>query len=73
MGKSTAGGVPGDRQEVTVNIHHGPPDRSFGGEVERDAAVDRMGGEWTPEHITTYADGEEWYSTDRSGSSHRGP
>ena len=34
----------GDRQEVTVNIHHGPPDRSFGGEVEHDAhAVDRVG------------------------------
>ena len=57
----------GDRQEVTVNIHHGPPDRSFGGEVERDATQwTAWAVEWTPEHITTYADGEEWYSTDRS-------
>ena len=57
----------GDRQEVTVNIHHGPPDSSFGSEVERDATQwTAWAVEWTPERITTYADGEEWYSTDRS-------
>jgi len=57
----------GDRQEATVNIHHGPPDRSFGGEVEHDATQwTAWAVEWTPEHITTYANGEEWYSTDRS-------
>ena len=57
----------GDRQEVTVNIHHGPPDRSFGGTVPHDATRwTAWAVEWTPDHITTYADGEEWYSTDRS-------
>ena len=46
----------GDRQEVTVNIHHGPPDRSFGGAVEHDATQwTAWAVEWTPEHITTYA------------------
>ena len=52
----------GDRQEVTVNIHHGPPDRSFGGAVAHDATQwTAWAVEWTPDHITTYADGEEWY------------
>jgi hypothetical protein len=57
----------GDRDEVTVNIHHGPPDTSFGGKVDHDATQwTAWAVEWTPDHITTYADGEEWYSTDRS-------
>ena len=53
----------GDRQEATVNIHHGPPDRSFGGAVEHDATQwTAWAVEWTPEHITTYRDGEQWYT-----------
>jgi licheninase len=57
----------GDRQEVTVNIHHGPPDRSFGGAVEHDTTRwTAWAVEWTPQHITTYVDGEQWYSTTRS-------
>jgi licheninase len=57
----------GDRREVTVNIHHGPPDRSFGGAVGRDATGwTAWAVEWTPQHITTYVDGERWYTTTRS-------
>jgi Glycosyl hydrolases family 16 len=57
----------GDRQEATVNIHHGPPDASFGGAVEHDATRwTAWAVEWTPEHITTYRDGEQWYSTERT-------
>jgi licheninase len=55
----------GDRQEVTVNIHHGPPDRSFGGTVARDGTRWTGGRQGRPT-ASTYADGEEWYSTDRS-------
>jgi licheninase len=57
----------GDRREVTVNIHHGPPDRSFGGAVDHDATRwTAWAVEWTPQRITTYRDGEEWYTTDRA-------
>jgi licheninase len=57
----------GDRQEATVNIHHGPPDSSFGGSVEHDATQwTAWAVEWTPDHISTYRDGEQWYSTDRA-------
>jgi Glycosyl hydrolases family 16 len=57
----------GDRQEATVNIHHGPPDTSFGGAVEHDATQwTAWAVEWTPQHITTYRDGEQWYSTRRA-------
>lgn len=58
----------GDRQQVTVNIHHGPPDRSFGGAVDHDATRwTAWAVEWTADHVTTYRDGVEWYRTDRSG------
>ena len=57
----------GDRRQVTVNIHHGPPDRSFGGEVDHDATRwTAWAVEWTPERVTTYRDGEAWFSTDRA-------
>jgi hypothetical protein len=57
----------GDRQEATVNIHHGPPDKSFGGAVEHDATQwTAWAVEWTPDHIATYRDGEEWYRTERA-------
>jgi licheninase len=57
----------GDRQEVTVNIHHGPPDTSFGGTVAHDATRwTAWAVEWAPERITTYRDGVPWYATDRS-------
>ena len=57
----------GDRSEVTVNIHRGPPDRSFGGKVDHDATRwTAWAVEWTPERITTYRDGERWYTTDRT-------
>jgi len=56
----------GDRQQVTVNIHHGPPDTSFGGAVVHDATQwTAWAVEWTPQHITTYRDGVQWYTTDR--------
>ena len=59
--------VGGDRQETTVNIHHGPPDRSFGGAVDHDATQwTAWAVEWTPEHIATYRNGEQWYTTTRS-------
>ena len=57
----------GDRAEVTVNIHHGPPDRSFGGAVEHDATRwTAWAVEWTPDRITTYRDGAQWYTSDRT-------
>jgi licheninase len=57
----------GDRQEVTVNIHHGPPDTSFGDAVAHDATQwTAWAVEWTLERITTYRDGVQWYTTDRS-------
>ena len=57
----------GDRQEATVNIHHGPPDRSFGGKVDGDATQwTSWAVEWTPQHITMYRNGEEWYTTTQS-------
>ena len=64
----------GDRREVTVNVHHGPPDRSFGGTVARRHPMDSVGRRVDARpHRPTYADGEEWYSTDRSNLSRRGP
>jgi licheninase len=57
----------GDRQETTVNIHHGPPDRSFGGAVAHDSTQwTAWAVQWTPEHITTFRNGEQWYTTTRS-------
>jgi licheninase len=57
----------GDRREVTVNIHHGPPDRSFGGAVDHDATRwTAWAVEWTAEHVTTYRDGVPWYRSDRT-------
>jgi hypothetical protein len=57
----------GDRQQVTVNIHHGPPDTSFGGAVAHDATEwTAWAVTWTHDRITTYRNGEQWYSTARS-------
>ena len=57
----------GDRRQVTVNVHHGPPDRSFGGAVDHDATRwTAWAVEWTAQRVTTYRDGAEWYRTDRA-------
>ncbi len=57
----------GDRQEVDVVVHHGPDNDAFGGKIEHDATRwTAWAVEWTPQRITTYRDGERWYTTDRA-------
>ncbi len=57
----------GDRQEVNVVLHHGPDNDSFGGKIAHDATRwTSWAVEWTPQRITTYRDGEQWYTTTRS-------
>ncbi|WP_214368060.1 glycoside hydrolase family 16 protein [Pseudonocardia sp. H11422] len=52
------------RQKTDIVVHHGPDNSQVHGEVEIDATQwHNWAVEWTPESITAYVDGEEWYRT----------
>ncbi|MHA6792421.1 glycoside hydrolase family 16 protein [Pseudonocardia bannensis] len=52
------------RQKTGVVVHYGEDNSQVHGEVEIDATRwHNWAVEWTPESITAYVDGEEWYRT----------
>ncbi|MEQ3554568.1 family 16 glycosylhydrolase [Pseudonocardia nematodicida] len=52
------------RQRTDIFVHYGPDNSQIHGEVEIDGTTWRNWAvEWTPEHITAYVDGEEWFTT----------
>jgi len=54
----------GDRQTTNVFLHYGEDNSQISGEVEVDATEwHNWALEWTPESITAYLDGEEWFRT----------
>ncbi|MCW2716519.1 glycoside hydrolase family 16 protein [Pseudonocardia sp.] len=60
------------RKETSFFLHYGEDNQQESGSVRHDATQwSAYAVEWTPERITTYVDGEEWYST--SETSHFPP
>ncbi|MCO1657247.1 glycoside hydrolase family 16 protein [Pseudonocardia humida] len=56
--------LDGDRQTTNLFLHYGADNSQISGEVEVDATTwHNWALEWTPESITAYLDGEEWFST----------
>lgn len=52
------------RQETDLFIHHGPDNEQVNGQVQVDGTEwHNWAVEWTPESITAYVDGQEWYRT----------
>ena len=52
------------RQSTNLFLHYGEDNSQVDGEVEVDATEwHNWGLEWTPDKITAYLDGEEWWST----------
>ena len=52
------------RQVTDIFIHYGPDNSQVNGQVQIDATEwHNWAVEWTPEAITAYVDGEEWYRT----------
>ncbi|NMI01933.1 glycoside hydrolase family 16 protein [Pseudonocardia sp. K10HN5] len=52
------------RQKTDIFIHYGADNSQVNGQVEIDATQwHNWAVEWTPEAITAYVDGEEWYRT----------
>jgi beta-glucanase (GH16 family) len=62
------------RQAVEVNLHWGPVDRWQTGTVLKNATQwHSWAVEWTPDRITTYVDGEQWWQTTDTVHFPRGP
>lgn len=60
------------RQETSFFLHYGADNQQESGSVRHDATQwSAYAVEWTPEKITTYVDGKQWYST--SATSHFPP
>ncbi|WP_345602766.1 glycoside hydrolase family 16 protein [Pseudonocardia adelaidensis] len=58
-----------DRQETDFFLHHGADNDQDHGSVRHDATQwSAYALEWTPERITAYVNGEEWYSTTDSST-----
>jgi licheninase len=56
--------LDGDRQRTNLFLHYGEDNSQIGGEVEVDATTwHNWALEWTPDSITAYLDGEEWFRT----------
>ncbi|SFN77594.1 Beta-glucanase, GH16 family [Pseudonocardia ammonioxydans] len=52
-----------DRQETSFFLHYGPDNDQDYGSVQHDSTQwSAYALEWTPEKITAYVDGEEWYT-----------
>ena len=56
------------RQETNMFLHYGADNQQLNGKVQVDATQwHNWAVEWTPDAITTYVDGKEWYrTTDKS-------
>ena len=62
------------RQKTDFFLHYGASDRQLHGEVAIDATQwHNWAVEWTPDHITAYVDGQEWYTTTRTDAFPPGP
>jgi|GEM_PF-3301797 len=62
------------RQKTDLFIHYGADNSQVSGAVEIDATEwHNWAVEWTPEAITAYVDGEEWYRTTDTGIFPPGP
>jgi hypothetical protein len=56
--------LDGDRQTTDLFLHYGEDNSQISGDVEVDATTwHNWALEWTPESITAYLDGEEWFRT----------
>jgi hypothetical protein len=52
-----------DRQETDFFLHHGPDNDQDHGSVRHDSTQwSAYAPEWTPQKITAYVNGEEWYA-----------
>lgn len=55
------------RQKTHVFLHYGEDNKTISGSVVADATQwHNWAVEWTPTHIATYLDGEEWWRTERT-------
>ncbi|MCU1660895.1 MAG: hypothetical protein JWR58_960 [Pseudonocardia sp.] len=53
-----------DRQETNIFLHYGESNDQITGSVQHDSTQwSAYALEWTPEKMTAYVNGEEWYST----------
>ena len=53
-----------DRDEVNIFLHYGADNSQVQGKVEVDATEwHNWAVEWTPDGVTTFLDGEEWWKT----------
>jgi licheninase len=62
------------RQDVEAYLHYGADDQRQGGHVRTDATQWHSWAiEWTPDHITVYLDGVQWWRTTDSAHFPPGP
>ena len=62
------------RQETHVFLHYGKKNRQLSGKVRADATQwHNWAVEWTPTHVATFLDGEQWWRTERADTFPPGP
>jgi len=62
------------RQRTSMFVHFGPDDRQLTSRVKADATQwHNWAVEWTPDHIATFLDGNEWYRTSNPLAQPPGP